>query len=33
MWTIRIFPEIIITGEFDIYLPNKNLIAEKLLDS
>lgn len=28
IWTIRIFPEIIITGEFDIYLPNKNLIAE-----
>lgn len=28
IWTIRIFPEIIITGEFDIYLPNKNLIDE-----
>lgn len=28
IWTIRLFPEIIITGEFDIYLPNKNLIAE-----
>ena len=28
IWTIRLFPEIIITGEFDIYLPNKNLISE-----
>ena len=28
IWTIRLYPEIIITGEVDIYLPNKNLIAE-----
>ena len=35
IWTIRAFPEFVITGEFDIYLPNKNLIYEdtRFLDS
>ena len=28
IWIIRLYPEITITGEVDIYLPNKNLIAE-----
>lgn len=26
IWTIRVFPEFITTGEFDMYLPNGNLI-------
>lgn len=26
MWTLRLKPEFIITGEYDVYLPNKNLI-------
>ena len=26
IWTLRLFPEIITTGEYDIYLPNQNLI-------
>lgn len=26
MWTLRLQPEFIITGEYDVYLPNKNLI-------
>ena len=29
IWIIRLYPEITITGEVDIYLPNKNLIAEE----
>ena len=29
IWTIRLYPDIVITGEVDIYLPNKNLIAEE----
>lgn len=34
IWTIRIFPEFIIVGEFDLYLPNGNLISNdtKFLD-
>lgn len=28
IWTIRLIPEQIINGEFDIYLPNKNLMSE-----
>ncbi|MEG1311866.1 MAG: bile acid germinant receptor pseudoprotease CspC [Romboutsia sp.] len=27
VWTLRLYPEFIIDGEYDIYLPNKNLIA------
>jgi subtilisin family serine protease len=27
IWTIRLLPEFIIGGEYDIYLPNKNLIS------
>ncbi|GKZ06269.1 peptidase S8 [Paraclostridium bifermentans] len=26
MWTLRLKPEFIITGEYDVYLPNQNLI-------
>lgn len=26
IWTLRLFPEILTTGEYDIYLPNQNLI-------
>ena len=26
IWTLRLEPEFIITGEYDVYLPNKNLI-------
>lgn len=26
MWTLRLEPELIITCEYDVYLPNKNLI-------
>lgn len=26
IWTLRLFPEMLTTGEYDIYLPNKNLI-------
>lgn len=35
IWTIRLFPEIITTGEYDIYLPNQNLINTntRFLDS
>ena len=29
IWTIRLYADIVITGEVDIYLPNKNLIAEE----
>lgn len=29
IWTIRLYPDIVITGEVDIYLPNKNLIEEE----
>ena len=29
IWTIRLYPDIVITGEVDTYLPNKNLIAEE----
>lgn len=34
IWTIRIFPEFVTTGEFDLYLPNGNLISSntKFLD-
>lgn len=28
IWTLRLFPEFIISGEYDVYLPNKNLIDE-----
>lgn len=28
IWTLRLFPEFIITGDYDVYLPNKNLIAQ-----
>ena len=28
IWTLRLLPEFIISGEYDIYLPNKNLISE-----
>lgn len=28
IWTLRLYPEFIINGEFDIYLPNKKLISE-----
>ena len=28
IWTLRLFPENIITGEYDIYLPNENLISK-----
>lgn len=35
IWTIRIFPEFATTGEFDIYLPNRNIIDAntRFLDS
>ncbi|MGL5692587.1 MAG: S8 family serine peptidase, partial [Peptostreptococcaceae bacterium] len=35
VWTIRIFPDFVISGEFDIYLPNGNLISNntRFLDS
>ena len=35
IWTIRLFPEIITTGEYDIYIPNQNLINldTRFLDS
>lgn len=35
IWTLRIFPEFLTTGQFDIYLPNRNLISEntRFLDS
>lgn len=26
IWTLRLFPEFIITGEYNVYLPNKNII-------
>ncbi|SCH41459.1 bile acid germinant receptor pseudoprotease CspC [Romboutsia sp. 1001713B170207_170306_H8] len=34
IWTIRTFPEFVTTGEFDLYLPNGNLISSntKFLD-
>ena len=28
IWTLRLYPEFTITKEFDIYLPNKNLISK-----
>jgi len=28
IWTLRLSPQFIVKGEYDIYLPNKNLIAE-----
>lgn len=28
IWTVRLYPEFIITGEYDIYLPNKNLMSK-----
>ncbi|RDY27409.1 peptidase S8 [Romboutsia weinsteinii] len=28
IWTLRLFPEVLISGEYDIYLPNQNLIPE-----
>lgn len=28
IWTIRLIPELILSGNYDIYLPNKNLISE-----
>lgn len=27
IWTLRIFPELIINGNYNVYLPNKNLIS------
>lgn len=27
VWTLRLNPEVIIEGEYDVYLPNKNIIA------
>lgn len=27
VWTLRLTPEYIVTGEYDVYLPNKNLIS------
>ena len=35
IWTIRIFPEFATTGEFDMYLPNRNIIDRdtRFLDS
>lgn len=35
IWTLRLFPEILTTGEYDIYLPNENLIPidTRFLDS
>lgn len=35
IWTVRIFPDFIISGEFDMYLPNGNLtpINTRFLDS
>ena len=35
IWTIRIFPEFSTTGEFDMYLPNRNIIDRdtRFLDS
>lgn len=29
IWTLRLTPEFIITGEYDVFLPNKNLIDEE----
>lgn len=26
IWTLRLFPEVLTTGEYDVYLPNQNLI-------
>lgn len=28
IWTLRLTPEYIVNGEYDVYLPNKNLISE-----
>lgn len=28
IWTVRLYPEFIINGEYDIYLPNKNLMSK-----
>ena len=28
IWTLRLKPEFIITGDYDVFLPNKNLISE-----
>lgn len=28
VWTLRLKPEFIVTGQYDIYLPNKNIISE-----
>lgn len=29
IWTLRLYPEFIIKGEYDVYLPNKNLISNE----
>ena len=29
IWTLRLIPEFVINGGFDVYLPNKNLIAKE----
>ena len=29
IWTLRLYPEFIIKGEYDVYLPNKNLISDQ----
>lgn len=29
IWTLRLLPEFILNGKFDVYLPNKNIISEE----
>ncbi|MGL6107124.1 bile acid germinant receptor pseudoprotease CspC [Romboutsia sp.] len=29
IWTLRLMPEYIVSGEYDVYLPNKNLISKE----
>lgn len=29
VWTLRVTPEFLVNGEFDLYLPNKNLLSEE----
>ncbi|WP_042275205.1 bile acid germinant receptor pseudoprotease CspC [[Clostridium] dakarense] len=28
IWTLRLYPEFMITGDYDVYLPNKNLMSQ-----